>query len=334
MAPEQARGKAVDRRVDLWALGCVLYEMLTAARAFDGETVTDLLSAVVSKEPDWSRLPPATSPAVERLLRRCLRKDLRARLQSAGDARVELDEALAAPGDPTPSASAASTGHRWLSALAFTAAGMVIGSAAIALLRPRTPPAADPPAMRYSIQLPSSLRPLSAAVSPDGRWIVASALGPTGSLGLWLRPMDGETFQQISGTEQGSGPAWSPDSRELAFFSRGTLSRIPISGGAPTVVADVAKQIGTPISIAVGQPMAWGADGTILLGALNKVYRVPASGGVMSAVTTLESASAGASHAVPWWLPGNRFLFTELTSIAGTGGGSSCNRSTAGRPRA
>jgi serine/threonine protein kinase len=316
MAPEQARGKAVDRRADLWALGCVLYEMLTAARAFDGETVTDLLSAVVSKEPDWSRLPPATPPAVERLLRRSLRKDVRARLQSAGDARVELDEALSAPGDRMPAASVPSASRRWLGALAFTAAGIAIGSAAVTLLQPRAPAAADPVAMRYSIQLPSSLQPLSASVSPDGRWIVASALGPTGSLGLWLRPMDGQTFQQIAGTEQGSGPAWSPDSRELAFFTRGTLSRIPISRGAPTVVADIAKQTGT--TIAVGQPMAWGANGTILLGTLNKIYRVPASGGVMSAVTTPEGASA---HSAPWWLPGNRFLFTEWTSIVGTGGG-------------
>src|SRR5262245_11844068 len=135
MAPEQARGKVVDRRADLWALGCVLFEMLTASRAFSGETTTDVLSAIISKEPDWSRLPASTPPALVRLIRRCLRKDARTRLQSAGDARIELDEAMSGSTD-VPASVPVARNRTWLSALAFAAAGAAIALVAFPLMRP------------------------------------------------------------------------------------------------------------------------------------------------------------------------------------------------------
>jgi eukaryotic-like serine/threonine-protein kinase len=323
MAPEQARGKAIDRRADLWAFGCVLFEMLTSSRAFDGETITDVLSAVISKEPDWAKLPNSTPPPVIRLIRRCLRKDPRTRLQSAGDARVELDEALAE--SPDVAASAPPTRKiAWLSALAFMAAGAAIASFAFPFISRRATPPIDPPVLRYTIALPSSFSSVGTpTISPDGRWIAIAALGPTGrpefgrsdvSLAIWLRPMDGQAFQPIAGTEQAINPIWSPDSRELAFFARGSLYRVAITGGAATRVTEV------PVPSASANSAAWGADGTILLNAGGAVYRVPATGGTLVPVTKVPPGS-NVTHTAPSWLPGNRILFTELASGIGMADG-------------
>jgi len=324
MSPEQARGKLVDRRADLWALGCVLYEMLTASRAFDGETITDVLSAVVSKEPDWAKLPRETPTTVQRLLRRSLRKDVRTRLQSAGEARVELEEALAAPATDSAAASPAASKFRWLPALAFAAAGAALAFVALSLMRPPAAIIADPPAMRFTITLPPTMSlPGGSAptISPDGRWIAISAQGPIGSTGernlaVWLRPIDGQAFQPIAGTEQAITPFWSPDSRELAFFVRSTLNRISITGGTPTRVADVGAVSGAPAALAA----AWGVDGTILLSSAGRIYRVPASGGTLTEVPTPEAGS-NVIRSAPSWLPGNRFLFSEIASGVSTGDG-------------
>jgi Tol biopolymer transport system component len=331
MAPEQARGKFVDRRADLWALGCVLFEMLTSSRAFDGETITDVLSAVVSKEPDWSKLPPTTPPAVVRLLRRCLRKDARTRLQSAGDARVELDEASAGAQDAAaPMLATRKTG--WLPALAFMTGGAAIAWIASTFVQPRATIATDPPVMRYTITLPPTWSSIGApTISPDGRWIAIVAIGPTGradvgrsdfTMAIWLRPMDGDAFQPIAGTEQGFNPVWSPDSREVAFFSGGRLHRIAITGGTPTRVAETATAGG---SFAAAGSAAWGSDGTILLSwppsassTGRQIYRVPASGGALTPVTTVDPSSS-IVHVMPSWLPGDRFLFTEIANRVGTG---------------
>jgi eukaryotic-like serine/threonine-protein kinase len=326
MSPEQARGRVVDRRADLWALGCVLYEMLTAVRAFDGDTTTDVLSAVVSREPDWAKLPRETPVTVQRLLRRSLRKDVRTRLQSAGDARVELDEAFSAPDADSAVALSAARRLPSLPTLAFTAAGVAIAFAALWLTRPPAAVVADPPAMRFTIALPSTMSsPGVPTISPDGRWIAISALGPTGStsepgsqiLAIWLRPMDGQVFQLIAGTEQGLTPIWSPDSRELAFFARGALNRVAVTGGVPTRVADVAPGLVGSLAASLA---AWGSDGTILLTSAGQVYRVPASGGTLTQVTT-EEAGPNVIRSAPSWLPGNRFLFSELASGVGTGEG-------------
>jgi serine/threonine protein kinase len=326
MSPEQARGKMVDRRADLWALGCVLYEMLTAARAFDGETTTDVLSAVVLKEVDWTKLPPRTPATVQRLLRRCLRKDARTRLQSAGEARIELDEALSAPAAESAATVSNTRGLPWLAALGFTAAGAAFAFAALTWTRPPAAVVADPPAMRYTIALPPSMSSAGVpTISPDGRWIAISAQGPAGSasdpsaemLAIWLRPMDGQTFQPIAGTEQASTPAWSPDSRELAFFVRGgVLNRIAITGGAPTRIAEVSLSG----SLGNASLAAWGPDGTILVSSAGRIYRVPASGGTLTPVTAPEGAS-NLIRTSPSWLPGNRFFYSELASGVSTGEG-------------
>ena len=321
MSPEQARGKVVDRRADIWALGCVIFEMLTGARAFDGESITDVLSAVVSKEPDWSKLPPATPPGLSRLIRRCLRKDVKTRLQSAGDARLELDDAVAGFPEVAAPAAAPTKNMGWVATLAFTA-GAAIAVAAFTLMPQRARAIADAPVMRYTITLPPSLSvPRALTISPDGRWIAIAAIGPTadGSAGrpdvatmaIWLRPMDAQTFRPIAGTELAMAPAWSPDSRDLAFFvgsNLGTsLYRIAIAGGTPTRVAEV------PSGIGLGA--AWGSNGIILVSAGGQIYRVPETGGALTPLTTVQAGYTG--HSAPSWLSGSRFLFTELGAAGG-----------------
>ena len=327
MSPEQARGKTVDRRADLWALGCVLYEMLTAARAFDGETTTDVLSAVVSKEPDWAKLPRETPMPVHRLVRRSLRKDVRTRVQSAGEVRVELEEAIATPATDNAVGSPAARRWPWLTALAFTAAGAAIAFVALSLMRPPAAVTADPPAMRFTIAPPPTLSLPGASaptISPDGRWIAMSASGPisTGerSVSIWLRPIDGHAFQPIAGTEQGGTPFWSPDSRELAFFARGSLNRIAVTGGTPIRVADVALGGTSASGSLAGSMAAWRSDGTILLNSIGQIYRVPASGGTLTQVTTTDAAP-NVVRSAPSWLPGNRFLFSEFASGVSIGEG-------------
>jgi Tol biopolymer transport system component len=311
MAPEQARGRAVDRRADLWALGCVLYEMLTATRPFEGDTTTDVLSAVISKEPDWSKLPQSAPPAVLRLLRRCLRKDARLRLQSAGDARIELDDALAEPVAERVAPPRRSAGRRWLPALAFMAAGAAIAVLALSVMRPRAGVAADQPAMRYTIALPPGMTRVGVPeISPDGRWIAVPAMGPTGGgsqlVALWLRPTNGDGFQAIAGTELANNPFWSPDSRELAFQRGNALYRIAVAGGAPTRIADITPAAG-------GVRGAWRSDGTILVSSSGQIHRVPASGGALAPVTSGAPAENFGGYSNPSWLPGDRFLFSVVT---------------------
>jgi Tol biopolymer transport system component/tRNA A-37 threonylcarbamoyl transferase component Bud32 len=321
MAPEQARGRAVDRRADLWALGCVLYEMLSATRPFDGETTTDVLSAVVSKEPDWSKLPQGTPPAVSRLLRRCLRKDARLRLQSAGDARVELDDALAEPTAEIAAPPRRAARARWLPALAFTAAGAAIAVLALSVMRPRAGVSTDPPAMRFTIALPPGMTRVGAPeISPDGRWIAIPAMGPLGQggqlLAIWLRAVDGDTFRPIAGTEVASAAFWSPDSRELAFARDSALFRIPVAGGTPVRIAQIATAGGAVRG-------AWRTDGTILVSSAGHIHRVPASGGTLTAVTSGESAANYGGYSYPSWLPVDRVLFSDvsMSPIAPDGGG-------------
>ena len=234
MSPEQAKGRAVDKRSDVWAFGVVLYEMLTGQRAFDGEDMTEVLGAVVRLEPNCDALPPDVPAHVRRVLQLCLRKDLRQRIRDVGDVRLTLEGAFetAVPQTatlvPLPARGAPLA---WIAALAVAAVAIV--ALAVPTVRHlREAPPASPPETRTDVVTPANADPISFALSPDGRQIVFVASGD-GAARLWLRPLTTTTAQPLPGTEGADHPFWSPDSRAVGFFADGKLKRLDLGGGAP-----------------------------------------------------------------------------------------------------
>jgi Tol biopolymer transport system component len=322
MAPEQAKGKPVDRRADIWAFGCVLYEMLTGTRAFKGDDITDTLTAVLRDEPDWTALPAATPAHIATLARRCLVKEPRDRLRDIGEARLTLGGAwlqVAPPGQRSSERQPGISARRgWAVLLAALAAGSAIG--AIWMSRGRTEPAAAP-VYAASLLIADELTRSPAArmaVSPDGTRLAYVAADGNTSARLWLRSLNGASGQAIAGTEGAFAPFWSPDSRSIAFFSEGRLRRVDIAGGPSMTVCEL------PQAAPGGPSGAWSTGGVILFGS-GALYRVSASGGAPTPVTSIEKASGETAHRHPFFLPGGqRFLFvtykgpTPLATYAGS----------------
>ena len=311
MAPEQAKGKAVDKRADVWAFGVVLYEMLAGRSAFAGETVTDILAAVVTRDADWTALPAATPASIRRLLARCLEKDPKRRLRDIGDVRFEIDETIARGFSEARSAEVMSSPVRPAGVplggkLAWTVVGAALGAAlAVALAWsgawPRTPPSESHP-LRLSIVHTEGSEVAAPAISPDGGRIAYRARRGDGMPLLWVRDLAIGESQPLAGTEDATMPFWSPDSRDLGFFTGGALKRVSAAGGPVRLVTD---NVG-PWS---GYGGAWAADGTIAVGRQAGLFRVSADGGAMTALTKLPSGDWG--HFWPSFLPdGRRFLFT------------------------
>jgi serine/threonine protein kinase/Tol biopolymer transport system component len=296
MSPEQARGKPVDRRTDIWAFGCVLFEMLTGTRAFAGQDVADVLARVIEREPDFESLPATTPPAIRRLLRRSLEKDHRRRLSDIADARLEIDEAIAEPAAP----AATRAGARWRVGAAASLLTAVMLSGLAALYSGRGVPEAA--INRFEIVTSSpTFDSVSFALSPDGRQLVFLA-NVNGQQQLWIRPLDQTQAQPLAGTEGASYPFWAPDSRSIGFFAHGKLKRLDLGGGQPIELADAPLALGG----------SWGSDGTILFApyerrSFTKLMRVPASGGGVA--TPVPGAEFG-SPRLPEFLPdGRHFLF-------------------------
>jgi Tol biopolymer transport system component/predicted Ser/Thr protein kinase len=305
MSPEQARGLPVDRRTDIWAFGCVLYEMLTGSRAFPGATTTDVLVAVIQHGPDWSRLPRSLSPRIVELLERCLAKDIKDRRRDIGDAAYEIERARTG-GDTTRVASIAPVaGKRWWIPAAF-AAGAVAGASilALAMLRSSAP---EPRAIvRASIALPpdTTLAPSRGSaltLSPDGRRLAFAGRSKTG-VQLYLRAIDRFESVPITGTTDAVNPFFSPDGRWLAFFAQGKLKKVLVDGGgAPLSLFDAPNARGH----------AWSSDDTIYVTPANNqpIFRVPAAGGA-GAVTT-KRLEGELSHRWPTVLAnGSTLLYT------------------------
>ena len=300
MSPEQARGKAVDRRADIWAFGAVLFEMVTGKRAFPGEDVTDTLAAVVRAEPEWSLVPREMSPTLLLYLRRCLHKDPKQRIGDIHDVRLALDGALdvaaQAPtaGAPTPASRARLP---WI-----VAAVSIILAAALAIPAVRhlgEAPPLTPLEIRTDIATPGGG---TFALSPDGRQL-AFVASSGGTIRLWLRLLSDAAARPLAGTDGALNPFWSPDSRSIAFFAGTELRRLDLAGGAPQTVAAAGRFIlGT-----------WGADGVILYSentgpSVNELKRVSVAGGAPTLVTPL---GPDMGYYAPWFLPdGKRFLFT------------------------
>jgi eukaryotic-like serine/threonine-protein kinase len=305
MAPEQARGQAVDQRADIWAFGVVMWEMVTGWRLFAGQTHSDTLAAVLKTDPEWETAPSEW----RRLLQACLAKDPRQRLRHIGDALRLVDD----DGGRLNSMATARTGSSrtlWMLAAALTLLGVGVGSAWIALgtLRPSPSPLGS---VEYQIPVPpGALRPntggagFELALSRDGRKLAFIAK-VSGTGYLWVQPLNSLTAQRLDHTEGARYPFWSPDDQAVAYFADGALKRIAVSGGTPQVVAQ-------PAAPAEGQ---WSRFGVIVFRRGDDLWQVPAGGGVVSpAIPPLPKAS-GLRRELCGFLPdGKRIMYTEGAS--------------------
>jgi eukaryotic-like serine/threonine-protein kinase len=311
MSPEQAKGKSVDRRADIWAFGCVLYEMLTGRMAFGGETVTDTLAAVIRAEPDWSLLPSATPQHVRVLLRRCLQKDARQRLQAIGDARIALDEVLSAAAEPISTSAASVFVPFWQRALPWTLF-CLIAVALVALAFVHF--GAKRPALNTAhlqIALPAGDRldisNLNVALSSDGTKL--AYIGTHEGLSqLYIRPFDASEPKAIAGTEGAFNPFFSPDGQWIGFFAQGKMKKVPVGGGEALTLCDAGASGGA----------SWGSDDTIIFSPSAQagtigLWQVSASGGQPRILTTPDPTKGEYSHRFPQILPGGKaVVFTAM----------------------
>jgi hypothetical protein len=341
VSPEQAMGERVDARTDIWAFGCLVFEMLTARRAFPGVAVADTLGAVMRDEPDWTALPAETPRHVRTLLRRCLEKDRARRLADIGDARLELDDVLAERLEDAlvPQSSArshsmfpAAPRGRMVVASAFVA-GVIITSAIAGLLNRPSGDGASwwPPDVAVAAPEMPALAPITLpagmtwargadgpntvlALSPDGRRVVFSArFGDDRA--LWLRSVATDDLVQLPGTEDGVSPFWSPDSASVGFFAHGKLKRLDVGApgarprawlAAPVILSDAQNQRGG----------TWGPDNTIVFSpASGGLRRISAHGGIAAEFT--EQAPGEGDHFRPQFLTGTRLVLYRVTSSSG-----------------
>jgi serine/threonine protein kinase len=309
MSPEQARGEATDKRTDIWAFGCVLFEMLTGKRAFDGRTTSDALAAVLSREPDWSRLPAETPAGMRRLLHRCLEKDRQRRLRDIGDVRLELepesedDANLAAP-------------RRYLGWGSFAAAAIVIaaiGAALVARAAGRSAEARQLTNLSLVIDglVPKGLTGGNFALSPDGSSIAFVANPDPSHQEIFIRQLDRSRVKPLPNTAGGYAPAFSPDGRWIAFGQEGELKKMPVEGGAATPLARVRR---------AGQ-FDWSVADRIVFTQLTDkgiaIFMVPATGGVPQPIAAPHDRVA--DYETPQLLPDGHQLLATMVERSVTG---------------
>jgi len=303
MAPEQARGKPVDKRADIWAFGVVLYEMLTGQRLFKGETVTDTLAAVLTREPEWNRVPPVA----ERLLRRCLERDPKQRLRDIGDPRFLLEDAL------SQALPASRRNWPWK----IGTAALAIVSAIVLLFLWTSTRHAAPSLLRLSVDLGEDAavtprRGATMALSPDGSRLVFITGQQITQPRLAVRRLDQPKAVPLAGTGGAESPFFSPDGKWIAFFADGKLKKIDAGGGASVTLCDAPSP----------REGSWGDDDNIVFAAtsLSGLWRVLASGGTPQVVTELDKKRGDWTHRYPQVLPGaHAVLFTNSINAAGEG---------------
>jgi serine/threonine-protein kinase len=314
MSPEQAAGRPVDRRSDIWSFGAVLYEMFTGKCAFEGESVTETLANVLKTEPDWNVLPAATPVAIRNLIRRCLKKDRKERLQAIGDARITMDEALAGTIEEPAAQPAAArrTASRVLGAIAALLAVITI-TLGVAFWRATR--SVDRPLMRLNVDLgPDSApsRQLSIVISPDGTRLVYFVKGSDGNSRLATRLLDQPKGTILTGTEGAEWPFFSPNGQWIGFFADQKMKKISVQGGAPVTLCDAVRPFGA----------SWSEDGNIILAlsttstfnspfaGYGGLWRVPEAGGTPDPLTT-PAEKGDQTHRWPQILPGGKtVLFT------------------------
>ncbi len=310
MSPEQARGAVVDKRTDIWAFGCVLYEMLTGRRAYAGDDIAGDMGSSLTSGPDWNALPANTPAAVRRLLRRCLQKDRKRRLADIADARLEIDDAVASPREALPAGSRFTA---WRLLLLGIVGGLIVGAATMALFRNRqsmqVPTSgavarmviALPPGDRLGVALDRS----RLAISHDGSR-VAYVASRAGTEQLFLRAMNTLEAVPLPGTENAYSPFFSPDGQWLAFFAEDKLKKVSVAGGTPQILCDAR----------VATSGDWGPNDAIVFSQSipTGIWGVSAGGGTPRPITTTDP-KANDSHAAPEFLPGGKtLLFARNTS--------------------
>jgi serine/threonine protein kinase len=304
MSPEQARGKPVDKRADIWAFGVVLYEMLTGQRLFEGETISDTLIEVATREPDWDRVPQK----VRRLLRRCLEKDPKKRLRDIGDFESLLEDAPPEGSVPPTAPSRPRLG------LVIATALFAAVAAVVSFIHFQEKPPALPEPVRFQIPVPPKNNFASGAfVSPDGHRIAFVAAGQRGRNVLWIHSLDSLESRPLAGTEGAYQMFWSPDSRFIAFIVPGKLKKVEASGGPPQTVCDV---------LGSWRGGGWSRDGVIAYGVVGQgLMRIPEAGGAASPLTTLDSSRQESHHSSPSFLPdGRHFIYLRASTTVGKSG--------------
>ena len=310
MAPEQVEGKEADARSDIFALGSVLYEMLTGKRAFEGKTAASAMAAVLERDPaPISSMQPMTPPALERLVKTCLAKDPDERWQTVHDVKLQLKQ-IAESGSQACATAVVAPPRRRGNAWAWGLAAILGVVAASALVLAYLANQQQLPVLRAEINPPDKMQfNLSgdnagpAVLSPDGRYVVFSANGPSGTH-LYLRALDSISSQALPGTEGGTFPFWSPDSRSIAFFTPEKLKRIEVGGNAPVTICDAN----------LGRGGSWNQDGMIVAAISYNagLSRVSANGGTPTVITTVDNITYS-SHRWPWFLPdGKHFLYIAI----------------------
>ena len=326
MSPEQARGKTVDKRTDIWAFGCVLYEMLSGKMAFDGDTVSDTIAAILDREPDWSTLPADTPRTLRRLIQRCLEKDPKQRLRDIGDARVELEEIMRAPGDDVDPGLAARQTNTWRQRTRWTAAMAALFAIAAGGLMwfafTRQATAEDSRVSRFTVDFPKGTGTVptlnsTIAISPDGTRV---ALTPWPGAPVIVRRLDALDSQPIEVTKTGAwhqAPQFSPDGQSVSYIdwngivgSVRPVMKAPLSGGPATKIADYDN-------FHMGD---WTADGWIYWTNTypGGIVRVRESGGPIEPVTELDVKNGERSHRFARMLPGGDALIYTV-AFAGIG---------------
>jgi serine/threonine protein kinase len=312
MSPEQMRGLPVDKRGDIWAFGCVLYEMLTGRAAFARPTMSDTIAAVLEREPEWDAVRTVAPATVRTLLKQCLAKDPRRRVRDIADARMQIDEMLESSPETATPASEMPRGRRFplWAGVALVAMAVAAGAGARFLSTGNT--VAPTPAqltLSFAGEIANVAINTVPSPSPDGQLFVFVGVNDQGTTSLWMRALDTAAPRMLAGTEGAQTPIWSPDGAWIGFFADGRLKKVAVSGGQPQTIAPLPGF----------QEASWGSGGVIIYRPSNRqpLFRIADSGGETAPLTRLNEALGENSHRGPTFLPdGRRFLFTSRCADA------------------